>query len=250
MNILLVDDEVPARDRLRRLVEQVGGDYRVVGEAANGAEALQQCETLSVDLVLMDIRMPGMDGLEAADRLAQQAVPPAVIFVTAYDEHALAAFERSAVDYLLKPIRQERLQAALDRVATLNRPQLESLNQRQKTSKTHFLSVSYRGGLERIALAEVIFFHAEQKYVTVRHTEGEALVEASLRSLEQQHGGDFLRIHRNALVAKARLSGLRRKRNGTCHVALEGTKIELEVSRRHLAEVRRLLRGQDGSGSN
>lgn len=245
MNILLVDDEDHARERLRWLIEEIGGDYKVVGEAANGAQALERFDQLSVDLVLMDIRMPGMDGLEAAARLSQQEVPPAVIFVTAYDEHALAAFERSATDYLLKPIRQERLQLSLDKVSTLNRPQLETINQLQKAPEARYLSVSYRGGLERIALSEVIFFHADQKYVTVQHTEGEALLEVSLKSLEEQYGSEFLRIHRNALIARSRLSGLRRGLEGTCHVVLQGTEIELEVSRRHLAEVRRLLRRQD-----
>jgi two-component system response regulator AlgR len=132
MKILIVDDEAHARSRLRSLIEEIGAPHRVIGEADNGTDAVQRCRNGDVDLVLLDIRMPGQDGMEAAADLARFPTPPAVIFVTAYDEHALAAFERQAVDYLLKPIRRERLEKALEKAATLNRPQLQALQALQE----------------------------------------------------------------------------------------------------------------------
>lgn len=244
MKILIVDDETHARTRLRHLVEEIGPPCRVVGEADNGLDALRHCRRGEVDLVLLDIRMPGMDGLEAAAELAALATPPAVIFVTAYDEHALAAFERHAVDYLLKPIRRERLQRAIDRAVTLNRPQLEALRTLQAPPEEAYVSVSFRGGLQRIPLGEVIYFQADQKYVTVRHAAGEALLEGSLKALEERFPQRLIRIHRNALIVRERLLGLKRLGNGACAVSLAGSDAELEVSRRHLPEVRRLLRGR------
>ncbi len=195
-----------------------------------------------IDLVLLDISMPGMDGLEAASHLAAQAAPPAVIFVTAYEEHALAAFEKSAVDYLLKPIRRERLEKALKKAQQLTRPQLKALEDLQQGESEEYISVSFRGGLERIPVADVIFFLADQKYVTVRHSGGEALLEESLKSLEERLGDHFIRIHRNALVSRSRVTGVRRGEEGQSLVSLQGSDLLLEVSRRHLPEVRHLLK--------
>lgn len=244
MNILIVDDEALARTRLRSLIEEIGPPCRVVGEADNGRQAVQRCRQNEVDLVLMDIRMPEMDGLEAAALLATSATPPAVIFVTAYDEHALAAFERHAVDYLLKPIRRERLQRAIEKAATLTRPQLQALQALQGVADDAYVSVSFRGGLQRIPLAEVIYFQADNKYVTVCHSAGEALLEESLKSLEERFPQRLVRIHRNALIVRERLLGLKRLGSGACAVSLAGSAAELEVSRRHLPEVRKLLRGR------
>lgn len=244
MKILIVDDEAHARSRLRSLIEEIGPPHRVVGEADNGSDAVQRCRNGEVDLVLLDIRMPGRDGMDAAADLARFPTPPAVIFVTAYDEHALAAFERQAVDYLLKPIRRERLEKALEKAATLNRPQLQALQALQELPAAGYISVSYRGGLQRIPLSEVIYFQADHKYVTVCHTGGEALLEESLRALEERHPERFIRIHRNALIARDRLLGLHRLSAGGCSVTLAGSDTELEVSRRHLAAVRKLLRGR------
>jgi two-component system response regulator AlgR len=242
MNILIVDDEGPARQRLGALIGEIGAPYRVVGEAANGREAVQACQAGGVDLVLMDIRMPEMDGIDAALRLAPMTSPPAVIFVTAYEEHALQAFESNAVGYLLKPIRRGRLQQALERVGTLTRPQLQMLQRLAEASSDEYLSASYRGGIQRIALDQVIYFQADQKYVTVCHTDGEALLEESLRSLEQRFGDRLLRIHRNALVVRQRLAGLEKMADGRTLACMQGTDRRLEVSRRHLPMVRRWLR--------
>ncbi|MES9855700.1 MAG: LytTR family DNA-binding domain-containing protein [Sedimenticola sp.] len=242
MNILIADDELLARAMLRSLVEEIGPPYQVVGEAANGIEVVAACDAQAVDLVLLDISMPAMDGLEAASFLAAQPEPPAVIFVTAYEQHALAAFEESAVDYLLKPIRMERLERALKKAQQLTRPQLKALKGLQQGEGDEYVSVSFRGGLERIPVVEVIYFQAEQKYVTVCHSGGEALLEESLKSLEERLGEHFMRIHRNALVARSRVTGVRKGEEGQSLVTLEGSDMLLEVSRRHLPELRRLLK--------
>ncbi len=240
MKILLVDDEALARQRLAALIDELGDPYRLVGEAADGEQALRLFEELGADLVLMDIRMPGMDGLEAARRLAECSRPPAVIFTTAYDEHALQAFESSAQDYLLKPVRRERLLTALQRSQRLTRSQLAShAHQEQEVPLLH---ASYRGGLRTIPLDQVIYLRADSKYVMARHTEGELLLEESLKGLQERYGDWLLRIHRNALVVRRYLSGLEKGRDGIPRVVLRGCDETLEVSRRHLPEVRRVLR--------
>jgi two-component system response regulator AlgR len=243
MKILIVDDEMPARAHLRSLLEEIGPPYQVAGEAASGEEALAACHGMPVDLVLLDIRMPGMDGLTAAARLAEGEQPPAVIFTTAFDEHALAAFERNAIDYLLKPVRRRRLEQALDKAVSLTRPQLQVLQGLQNEEEAA-ISATFRGGLQRIPLSEIYYFRAEQKYVVARHAAGEALLEESLKSLEKQFGERFLRIHRNALVAKSQLAGLRKEDDGRTLIVLKDLEEQLDVSRRHLAEVRRFLRGR------
>lgn len=241
MKILVVDDEALARRRLAALVEELGGPYRLVGEAANGEEALLKFEEQHPDLVLMDIRMPVMDGLEAARRLAESDRPPAVIFTTAYEEHALQAFESSAQDYLLKPVRRERLLNALQRSQRLTRSQLiSSAAEAQEAPRLH---ASYRGGLRTIPLDQVIYLRADSKYVMARHQEGELLLEESLKGLLERYGDWLLRIHRNALVVRRHLLGLEKGVDGIPRVVMRGCEERLEVSRRHLPEVRRILRG-------
>ncbi|MCB1751915.1 MAG: response regulator transcription factor [Gammaproteobacteria bacterium] len=240
MNILIVDDESPARDRLRGLIEEMGAPYAVAGEAANGVQALQLCCRLDVDLVLMDIRMPEMDGIEAAAKLAALELPPAVIFVTAFEEHALEAFQGNAVDYLLKPIRRQRLEHSLMRAAVPTRAQLRSLRQ-QPEIPTH-ICTNYRGGIKRIAIHDVILLRADQKYVTAISCDGEALLEESLRSLEERFKDVFFRIHRNALVARARLIGVVKQSDGRCLAKLADSHEQPEISRRHLPRIRRWLR--------
>jgi two-component system response regulator AlgR len=241
MKIVIVDDEKLARQRLASLVEELGAPYRLAGEAANGQEALEQCERLDPDLVLMDIRMPGMDGLETARRLAERKHPPAVIFTTAFEEHALEAFDTAAQDYLLKPVRRERLLEALQRSQRLTRSQLNAIAGPAEPSP--HLSASYRGGVKTLPLDQVIYLRAEAKYVVARHAEGELLLEESLKSLQDHYSEWFLRIHRNALVSRHHLSGLEKDVDGNTRVVLRDCEETLEISRRHLAEVRRLLRG-------
>ena len=180
MRILIVDDEAPARSRLGSLVREINDSFELIGEADNGRDAVSICQAQSVDIVLMDIRMPVMDGLTAARELSQMEHPPAVIFTTAYDEHALAAFDANAVDYLLKPVRKERLSKSLSQASGLTRAQLSALDGLQQEEV--YLSASYRGGLQRIPLSKVIYLHADQKYVQVKHTAGEALIEDSLNA--------------------------------------------------------------------
>ncbi len=242
MKILIVDDEAPARAHLRHLVEEIGAPAEVAGEAADGKEALAFCADREVDVLLLDIRMPGKDGLAVASKLSELVTPPAVIFTTAYDEHALQAFDRNAIDYLLKPVRRQRLEKALARVAALTRPQLQALQELRGEEGPEYIAVSYRGGLQRIAVEDVAYFRAEQKYVVAYHKEGEALLEESLKSLEERFGNRFLRIHRNALVSSEQVTGLVKEHDGRCLVTLAGTSERLEVSRRHLPEVRRFLR--------
>lgn len=243
MRILVVDDEALARQRLAALIKELGTPYQLVGEAANGDEALQLYDKAGADLVLMDIRMPGMDGLEAARRLAESEQPPAVIFTTAYEEHALQAFESAAQDYLLKPVRRERLLTALQRSQRLTRSQLISTSPDEREIPQ--LHASYRGGLRTVPLDQVIYLRADSKYVMARHGEGELLLEESLKGLLERYGDWLLRVHRNALVVRRHLSGLEKGADGISRVILRGCEETLEVSRRHLPEVRRVLRGEE-----
>lgn len=241
IKIVVVDDEALARQRLASLIQELGVPYELSAEAANGQEALEQCQRVNADLVLMDIRMPGMDGLEAARRLAEGDRPPAVIFTTAYEEHALEAFDTAAQDYLLKPVRRERLQAALERAQRLTRSQLSAVKEVPEPPPQ--LSASYRGGVRTLPLDQVIFLRAEAKYVVARHAEGELLLEESLKHLQERYDEWFLRIHRNALVSRRHLAGLEKDLDGNARAVLRDCEDRLEISRRHLPEVRRLLRG-------
>ncbi len=242
MKILIVDDEPLARKRLERLLEEIGG-CNVVGAAANGADALRRSSELNPDIVLLDVRMPEMDGIETARQLARLINPPAIVFVTAFSDHALSAFETHAVDYLVKPIRKERLQHALAKAHTLNRAQLATLAKADAapTGRSH-LSVTLRGNLELIPIDEVFYFHADQKYVRVRSARGEALIEDSLKQLEDEFPARFLRIHRNALVAVAHIAGIIKDHLGRCYLKLRHNEEQLEISRRLLPEVRRHLK--------
>ena len=242
MKILIVDDEQLGRERLAQLVQEIGAPYETIGQAASGAEAVEICSGQEVELVLMDIRMPGIDGLEAATLIMSNDPPPAVIFVTAYEEHALDAFDRNAVDYLLKPVRRERLEVALGRAQALSRAQIQAMDE-MRGETTKYVYSNYRGGVLRIPVEEIYYFHAEQKYVVARHQGGEALLEESLKALEQQLGDGFLRIHRNALAATGYMCGLEKRSDGHFQVCFQDIEERLEVSRRHLPEVRRWLKG-------
>jgi two-component system response regulator AlgR len=242
LKVLIVDDEPPARERLKSLLGEMPGS-EVVGEATNGQQALERSYELTPDVVLLDVRMPGMDGIEVARHLNALAEPPAVIFTTAFDEYAVNAFEAHAVGYLLKPIRKEKLAAALDRAGRLTRPQLQKIAAAANTEKrrTH-IAARRREGLRLIPIEEVQFFFAEQKYTTVRHVNGEDLIEDSLRSLEEEFDTDFVRIHRNALVSVRYLEGIERSDDGQYFVRLRGCEAPLQVSRRMAGELRERFR--------
>lgn len=242
MKILITDDEPLARERLHRLVDDTG-DYSVVGEAASGTEALQLCGELEPDIILLDIRMPDMDGLEAALHLSKLDNPPAVIFTTAFSEHALAAFDHNAVDYLLKPIRRERLEVALKKARKLNRSQLEAIGNDDETDHTRsHISAQISGKILLVPIENVFYFLAEQKYVTVRHSGGEVIIDEPLKTLEEEFSDRLLRIHRNALVAKAHLEALEKQSSGQWVVKIRESGDRLEVSRRHLTSVRKQLK--------
>ena len=238
LKVLIVDDESPARQRLRSLLADIG-EVEIVGEATNGEEGLRSAVDLSPDVVLLDVRMPGMDGIEAARHLNALEEPPAVIFTTAYDEYAINAFEAQAVGYLLKPIRQEKLAAALTQAGRLTRPQLLKIAAASPASerRTH-IAARHREGLRLIPVDEVQFFFAEQKYTTVRHLKGEELIEDSLRALEEELGSAFVRIHRNALVSVRFLERIERNADGQYFVRLRGCEAPLQVSRRMAGELR------------
>ena len=239
MKVILVDDEPIARDRLRQLLADVG-DVDIVAEAGDGIEALHACAAHDPDLVLLDIAMPGVDGLEVARHLAAFEPRPAVVFCTAFDAHALSAFEAQAIDYLVKPVRAERLAAALERVRTFaaGRQHAETANGAERTH----LCARLGGSLRLIPVEEVHYLQAEEKYVVVHHARGRDLIEESLKSLEDEFGERFVRIHRNCLVARHELMELRRDGDGHVHAVLRHGEHPLEVSRRCLPQLRAQLR--------
>lgn len=241
MKILIVDDEPLARQRLAGLLENVNG-YQVCGEASTGDQAVQMAQELHPDILLLDIRMPGMDGLEAAHHLNRMSKPPAIIFTTAFNDHALQAFETHAVDYLLKPIKQERLLDALQAAKRLTRPQIQQIQQVDESSSRSSICVKIRGSLELIPIDDVYYFLADHKYVTLRTISQEYLIEESLKSLEEEFGQLLTRIHRNALVANQYLTGLEKTGDGHCVVLFQDVDDKLEISRRHLPKVRKTIK--------
>lgn len=242
MKILVVDDEPLARQRLASLVQGMEG-FEVCGNASNGEDALKMSQELKPDVVLLDIRMPGMDGIETAHHMNQLSKPPAIVFTTAFSEHALSAFETHAVDYLLKPIKQERLQEALQAAVRLTRPQLEQIRQMgdEPQVRTH-ICVKTRGKLELVPIEVIRYFMADHKYVTLRTDDHEWLIEESLKSLESELSHLFTRVHRNALVANRYMSGLEKNNDGHCVVTMDGIDDRLEISRRHLPHVRKKIK--------
>ena len=241
LKVLVVDDEPPARDRLRQMLADLP-DAECVGEAATGEDAVTMTEASRPDVVLLDIRMPGIDGLETARRLARLPEPPAVIFTTAYDQHALEAFDVQASGYLLKPVRRERLAEALERARRPSKAQLAGLGDAAAADRRSHVSARVRDQLKLIPLTDVLCFIAEQKYTTVRHAGGEDIIEDSLRSLEEEFGGSLVRVHRSALVAISQVESLERQADGHYVVRLRHGGGSLQVSRRLATDVLRRLR--------
>jgi two-component system response regulator AlgR len=255
--ILIVDDEAPARARLATLLGDIAVEcpHELVGEAAQAQQALDSIATLAPDIVLLDVQMPGMSGIELAAHLAQAGQPgPAVIFITAFDEYALKAFEVHALDYLLKPVRASRLADAIRRVSGLQ--QKQKLNEVANTlqSPRKNFSIQERGRLLLVPVAHVLYLKAEAKYVTLRTREREYLLEGSLSALEQEFAAQFIRVHRNALVAREAIIGVERgaqlvdadsetdKTQESWQVILQHIDDRLPISRRQWAGVKALVR--------
>jgi two-component system response regulator AlgR len=248
LKVVLVDDEVPARARLKELIADCAAltPAKVVGEAGNGREALELLASVAADLVLVDIRMPQMSGIEFARHALALEAPPAIIFVTAYDEYAIKAFELRALDYLLKPVRRARLQAALERARGLRAPAGEVLRGLENAPRRN-LPVPERGRIRLVPVADIVYLKAELKYVTIRTAEREYLLEESLTHLEQEFSDTLVRVHRNALVAKARIRGFEKAEvqdgeHGWV-VMLDGCPEKLPVSRRQWPVVKELTAG-------
>ncbi len=246
LKVLVVDDEALARERLKRMIEK-NEDYQVIAEAAHGEQALDCCAQHQPDIVLMDIRMPGMDGLAAARAIVEMPEAPALIFCTAYGEYALEAFDVAAVGYLLKPVNQQKLQTALDQAQRLSRAQINALGltsdaekKEQAPGGRQHLSTTRRGEVVLIPLDTIQALYADQKYVTAYHTGGEALLEESLKGLESEFADHFVRVHRNALVAVKAIEALERSDGGFV-LKLTDCAFKPQVSRRHLTSIRKFL---------
>jgi two-component system response regulator AlgR len=247
VKVLIVDDEKPARDRLRQLIADFGS-HEVVAEAANGEQALSMAVTYDPDVVLLDIRMPGVDGIETAHHLNAMASPPAVVFTTAYDEYAIDAFEARAIGYVLKPVRRERLEKALEHAARITGQMLKQLTSESNLqSRRQHVCTRVQGELRLIPIESVSYFHADQKYVTVHHGDGQDLIDDSLKSLEDEFTDEFVRIHRGVLVAVDQIDRLQKSDDGKIRVVLRQESLadsdELIISRRHLTNVRKRLKG-------
>ena len=252
LSILIVDDEPLARSRLRALLDdiQVNVPNQVVGEAENGLAALDALRTQPADVVLADIRMPVMDGIELAGHLGGLEAPPAVIFTTAYDNYAVQAFDLNAIDYLLKPVRAQRLVAALQKAQSVRRPAGEALatlgRELRGSGRTH-LSCHERGRLLLVPVAEILYFRADLKYVTARTRDREYLLDEALTHLEQEFAERYIRLHRAVLLARDALAGFERAAGDDAEAygwaLVRGVDERLPVSRRQWSLAKSFAKG-------
>jgi two-component system response regulator AlgR len=234
LRVLIVDDEAPARNRLRRMLAELPA-VQVSGEAASAQDALRLIPVKQPDVLLLDISMPGMDGMTLAQALRDQPMAPAVVFCTAWSDQAVEAFECDAVDYLVKPVRAERLAAALDKARRY-------LAREDAPGAGPMLRSTVGGKVRLLPLAEVIYLSAEDKYTTVVHKNGTFVINETLRELEKEHRDVLLRVHRGTLVAKKHIRGLESVSNGRHLLQLAGCEARVQVSRRNLSAVRKLIR--------
>ncbi|HUN69100.1 MAG TPA: LytTR family DNA-binding domain-containing protein [Burkholderiales bacterium] len=247
LRIFIADDEAPARARLKELLADIGGELActVAGEAGNGLEVIDRLPGSGAQVLLLDIQMPGMSGIEVARHLGTLEHAPAVVFVTAHDRHAVAAFELNALDYLMKPVRAERLAAALRKALAAGPAPRERLERAASAAREYF-SVAERSRIVLVPVAEVIYLKAELKYVTLRTRAGEHLIEEPLVAIEREFGARFVRVHRNCLVARAAIRGFERaagsgEEEPHWNVVLEGVAERLPVSRRQWPAVKGVL---------
>ena len=234
LRILIIDDEEPARNRLRRMLADIPAVF-VTGEAASGQEAMRLIPSKEPNVLLLDISMPGMDGMELAQKLQTQDSPPAIIFCTAWSDQAVEAFECDAVDYLVKPVRAERLELALDKARRF-------ITSESAASSGPLLRSTLGGKVKLFPLADVICMSAEDKYTTVVHQNGKLVIDQSLAEMEHEHADVLIRIHRHTLVAIKCIRGLEKTPDGRHHVLLNGCDDRPQVSRRNLPAIRKLIR--------
>ena len=239
ISVFIVDDESLARERLKRLIH-THTSYKVCGEAENGELALQRIPQIQPDIVLLDIRMPGVDGLEVAQGVSALKHPPAIIFCTAYDEYALKAFTYNAIGYLLKPVRQEDLFNALSQAKQLSQLQLKQLEKQNQDNTKVFVAHSWQGH-ELIPFEDIYYFKADQKYLTVVHREGETLSDQTLKELEEQYPDELIRAHRNTLVNFAHVSALCKDSEGHHQLLFKNSEHTVLISRRHVSEIKERL---------
>jgi len=243
LKVFIADDEEPARDRLKTLLEDIAPQLptKVVGEARNGVEAIELLPASGAQVLLLDIQMPGMGGLEVARHLARLEQPPRIIFVTAHDRHAVDAFELNALDYLMKPVRAERLAGALKKATVPENARLE----KAADAPREYLSLAERNRIVLLPVRDILFLRAEEKYVTVRTREREHLVDEPLIELEREFATRFVRVHRNCLVSRAAIRGFERAPGDEGEprwlVVLDGLEERLPVSRRQWPVVRELV---------
>jgi two-component system response regulator AlgR len=242
MELLIVDDEALARQRLLRMVEKIEG-FQVVAEADNAEAALASIITYDPDIVLLDIRMPGRDGLSLAKDISELEDPPVVIFCTAFDQYALDAFGTNAVGYLLKPVKAEQLLQVLEKAQRLNKIQRLAVQQtaRLEIQRSH-ISAKTRRGVELIPIDAIRYFLADQKYVTVYHRGGEHLLDETLKELEEEFVGHFVRVHRNSLVSIKHIAALERNAQGQYQIRLVDSDARPLISRRHVSGLKELLK--------
>lgn len=239
MKIIVCDDEPVARERLGRLVQELGHD--LAAKTDSSEDTIEAVKKHLPDVLLLDVRMPDTDGIRCAHAVRELPSPPAIIFVTAYDHYAIAAFKAQAIGYLLKPVSKEELEEALASAKQVNNAQLNHLRELEhpevNPSRQHIAARTHRG-VELIPITDIYYFLADQKYVTVRHKDGSVLIDETLKDLESEFGSHFFRIHRNALLSLNYLEALESVGSGQYQVAIKGIEDKLSVSRRHLPSLR------------
>jgi two-component system response regulator AlgR len=240
MKYLVIDDEFLARARLRELLLRIEPGAEII-EAENGQQAIELCEKHHPDYALVDIRMPGISGIELVYHLSALEHSPAVIFTTAYSEYALEAFDANAIDYLLKPVQIDRLKRALHKADPITKLQSDSL---KETTRNMHISINQKGKIRLVAISSICYAKAENKYILVKTDKDEYLMNDTLNNLERELGGKFIRVHRNAVISIDHLKGLERNDDGQWCVFFHGIDDKVEISRRQTPVIRGWLKNR------